>query len=87
LNLYRVEMRLAATAYIKAQSAGEAKRIAAVLRDKIVFVENSGEIEVSVLPFDDPKLPKVSFSPVAICQGPYHEFEPDLVVLRPRKRK
>ena len=72
---------------IRANTEERAKAVLDVLRDKIVFVENSGEIEVSVLPFDDPKLPKVSFSPVAICQGPYHEFEPDLVVLRPRKRK
>lgn len=78
LNVYRIEMRMSATLYVRAKSEKEAREIAKRSSLSVMRL-TPGEVEVSDSPFDSPELPDVSFSPVATVQGPYEEFDPDLV--------
>lgn len=78
MSVYRVEMLVAATAYIRADSEEEARQKADALKGQIVKLA-SAEIEVSDTSFDDTDLPDVSMSPVGICQGPDPDFSPDIV--------
>ncbi|MBI1202636.1 MAG: hypothetical protein GC182_09015 [Rhodopseudomonas sp.] len=64
MNIYRVDMRVCATAYIKANSPEQARRIACGLKGKSPDIADSeGEVAVSGLSFDNPNLPAVSLSP------------------------
>lgn len=70
MSLYRVEMRVYATAYIKAKSAKEAQRIARGLKDKFLEVEDAGgDIDISGADYYDPDLPDISFSPAMTVAG------------------
>ena len=72
-KVYSVDVKICATAYIKAKSAAEARTKALALKDKCLDVEDgvegNSEIEISNLRFDDPALPNVSLSPAMTCHG------------------
>lgn len=73
-QLYSIDVRVVATAYIRADSAEEATRIAREMKDSTLEVDphtSGGDVEVSGLQFDDPDLPDVSLSPAMTIVGPY----------------
>ncbi len=71
MPLYSIDVRICATAYIKARTKKAALEEARNLTDCSLFVkEDFGcEIEVSENRFDDPSLPDVSLSPAMTCHG------------------
>lgn len=71
-NVYSIDVRFYATAYIRADSEAQALEIAKGLKDESLEVEASGnsDIEVSGADFDSPELPDVSISPAMTCHGP-----------------
>lgn len=74
LGVYQIDLKVAATAYIKANSPREARKIAEEHFKNAVLTlpgGDNGEIEVSECQFDDPDLPDVSISPVMTINGPY----------------
>lgn len=69
-KVYRVEMKLVATAYIKATSPSAAMKIARRLRNQCPMVnDHGGDIPISGQKFDDPTLPEVSLSPAMTING------------------
>lgn len=67
MKLFRVEMTIAATAYIRAESAEEAEQKAEALAHEVLEVSDDNLI--SGLDFDDPDLPEVSLSPAMTILG------------------
>lgn len=64
MNLYQVELKIFATAYIKASSEDEAIAAAKELQGQSPAIADSeGDIPISGLAFNDPELPDVSISP------------------------
>lgn len=65
MKLYSVDVRVVATAYIKADSKEDAIQKARSLHGDCLEVEpgDECEIEISGLAFDDPDLPEISLSP------------------------
>lgn len=65
MNVYRIEVKVAATMYVKASGEKEARRFAEDFDCTTVqFGENETVVPVSGRMFDDPDLPIVSISPV-----------------------
>lgn len=74
MNLYSIEMKLCATAYIKANTPAEALAKAQALKDLSPILEaGEGDVEISGRQFDDPELPGVSFSPAMNIHGPFDD--------------
>lgn len=70
-SIYRIDVKVWATAYIRADSAEEATEIAKGLKQQGLEVSDAGgDIEISGLQYDDPELPDVSLSPAMTCHGP-----------------
>lgn len=82
--LYRIEVKLCATAYIKADSAESAKKAAKNLNGAWIVTDNSeeeGDVAVCGLPFNHPRLPDTSLSPAMTCYGPWdEETEPEQAI-------
>lgn len=66
MNVYSIDIRVAATAYIKASSRAEAIAKARGLHGDCLNVEDpaQSDVEISARRYDDPDLPEVSLSPV-----------------------
>lgn len=66
MNVYSIDIRLAATAYIKAGSKAEALAKAKSLHGDCLNLEDptQSDVEISARRYDDPDLPEVSLSPV-----------------------
>lgn len=80
MNLYSIDVRVYATAYIKANSAEEALELARAMKDTSLEVDDAGtEVAISGESFNDPDLPNVSLSPAMTVHGPDEGAEPDLV--------
>lgn len=65
MNVYRIEMKVAVTMYVRASSEAEARKLA--VEFDVTEVELSGNnslVPVSGRNCDDPELPDVSLSPV-----------------------
>lgn len=63
-KVYSIQFEVAATAYIRADNAADAKQIALKLQGLGLEVKDAGgDVEISGLAFDDPALPAVSLSP------------------------
>ena len=71
-QLFSIDVRMYATAYIRADSAEEATAIAKGLKDSAMEVatDSGGDVEISGLQFDDPDLPDISLSPAMTIVGP-----------------
>lgn len=70
MNLYSIDVQIAATAYIKANSEAEARAKAAALKDENpAILDSEGDVEISGASFDDPSLPDVSLSPAMTIKG------------------
>jgi len=80
-NLYSIDIKLYATAYIKADTEKEALKIARSLKmDGIELREDhDAEMPISGQQFDDPDLPDISLSPAMTIYGPDRGARPDLV--------
>jgi hypothetical protein len=79
MNVYSIDVRVYATAYIKANSAEEALEIAKGLKDSALEVDDAGsDVEISGAMLDDPDLPDVSLSPAMTVVGPDDGDEPSL---------
>jgi hypothetical protein len=65
MNVYRIEVKVAATMYVKAICELQARKLAAQCDvSEVRFSEHDTQIEVSGRMFDDPALPQISISPV-----------------------
>lgn len=72
MNLYSIEMKICATAYIKAKSADEAIEIAKSLANLCPDIaDHSGDVPISGGALSDPCLPDVSLSPAMTIHGPW----------------
>lgn len=71
MKVYRIDVKVWATAYIKASSAEEATKIARGLKNQFLEVSDAGgDVDISGLGYGDPALPDVSLSPAMTCHGP-----------------
>lgn len=80
MNLYRIDIKICGTAYIKAHTAEEAK---AKCNEHFkctgmeLIVDND---KISGKRYDDPKLPEVSMSPAISFYGPWSpKITPELM--------
>lgn len=66
MKLFRVDMVVYATAYVRAEDFRDAAAKIAKLRDCTLHVRDAAatEVPISGVPYDDPELPEVSFAPV-----------------------
>lgn len=65
MNVYRIEVKVWATMYVKAKTKDEArKKVEGYDVSEVWFAPGLGEVEVSDLCSTDPALPVVSMSPV-----------------------
>ena len=71
MNLYSIDVRVTATAYIKAGSRAEALAKAKGLHGDCLNAGDptQSEVDISGRKFDDPDLPEVSLSPVMTVWG------------------
>lgn len=68
MNVYSMEMWLAATIYVKAKNARQAKKLAkAWAEDTYEF--SADEVQISDKSFSNPDLPEVSLSPAMTGWG------------------
>lgn len=80
-NIYSVDMKVYATAYIKADSEAEALEIARTLRMDAWELPNgpiSEDVEVTGEQFSD-DMPEISLSPAVTCHGPDDDAVADCV--------
>lgn len=65
MKLFSIEVPIVATAYIKADSADEARTIARGLEGSALYLpdEWEGQVDISGKDNDDPDLPDISLSP------------------------
>lgn len=76
MNLYAIDIKIAATAYVKANSKDEAYSLVCELNS--TFLELKGDI-ISDLSFDSEDLPNLSLSPAMTIHGPFTANLVDLV--------
>lgn len=70
MSLYRVEVKICATAYVKANNPTEAiKKATALSGSSPDILDSGGEVPVSGAKFDDPALPEISLSPAMTIHG------------------
>jgi hypothetical protein len=70
MKLYRIDIQICATAYIKATSKTAAMTVAKGLKDSSPdILDSCGDVPVSGAQFDDPDMPKVSLSPAMTIHG------------------
>lgn len=76
MNLYSIELKVCATAYIKANSQGEAMAIANKLARRSIITNGDGaDVPISEHDYLDPSMPEVSVSPAMTITGVWSEFE------------
>lgn len=71
MDIYSIDIRITATAYIRASSEAHARTLANGLTGDCLEVAGVGQSEVAIsgLPFDHPELPDVSLSPAMTIWG------------------
>lgn len=79
-NVYSIDVKIYATAYIRADSEAEALKIAKAMKDDCLeLCEQDGDPAISGLNYDNPDLPGVSLSPAMTIYGPDEGDLPDCV--------
>lgn len=79
-EVYRIDVKIAGTAYVKAASADEALVKVRALANK-GFEFEAYDDTISDREFDDPELPEISLSPAMTIYGPFDDDAvPELVV-------
>jgi len=86
MNLYNITVQIAASAYVKADSAEEARRILeAELNDggACIEVEDAGpsDLPISDLQFSSPELPDISLSPAMTILSVWPDMATDEIEL------
>lgn len=73
MKLYSVDIKICATAYIKAKTPEEAFEIAKSLKHGALELspDEYQDIPISGRQYDDPDLPDVSLSPAMTVYGPF----------------
>lgn len=80
MKLWSIDIKICATAYIKAETEEEAMKIANDLKNNgLELDEQDGETPISCKQYSDPDLPDVSLSPAMTLYGPWEESTPDCV--------
>ena len=76
MDVYSIDLKLAASLFVKANSATEAydKIRTWVAHHEGIELTPDGEL-ISERPFDDPALPECSLSPAVTCHGVWDDFE------------
>ena len=82
MPIFRVDVQIVGTAYIKAPSVRIAATIANALKDSTLMVQeavNEGESDVPISGrrFTDPELPILSLSPAMTIHGVWPDAEPE----------
>jgi hypothetical protein len=70
MPVYRVDVMICATAYIKADSEQEARKKLAAIDGTTDATHPDSELPISGEQFDSPDLPEVSISPALTLRGP-----------------
>lgn len=79
MKVFSIDVRVYATAYIKADSAEEALALAKAMQDSTLTVTDAGsEVAISGVMLASDDLPRVSLSPAMTVYGPEDGFEPSL---------
>lgn len=82
-KLFRLDVQIAGTAYIKAGSAEAALEKAKTLNDAWIEIspseQRAGDIEISGRRFSDPGLAEITLSPAMTCHGVWPGAEPENV--------
>lgn len=84
MNVYSIEVKLCATAYIKAESEEEAEKIARANFGETCCgdlpIGEYGDPAISDKSYENPDLPDISLSPAVTFYGPYEgKWDLDLV--------
>jgi hypothetical protein len=75
-NLYKIDLKVCATAYIKAASTGDAmEKVRHLTRRSIVTNGGDGDVLISDLEYDHPGLPEISVSPAMTIHGVWSDVE------------
>jgi hypothetical protein len=75
-NLYSIDLKVCATAYIKADNAAEAMEKARKLNRRSVFADGTEiDIPVSEVEYANPDLPEISVAPAMTIHGVWSEIE------------
>jgi len=71
MNVYSVTIKIAATAYIKAETEADALRKAGALENCGLELPTGdmGDADICGLAYDDPELPEISLSPAMTMHG------------------
>lgn len=72
MPIYSIDLKVAATAYVKADTKEQA--IQALKDELCAFGTDISDFEVSGLPFDSEDLPDISLSPAMTVWGPWGEW-------------
>ena len=80
MPIYSIDIKIYATAYIRADNEKQAAERAASLENLILQVRDVGsEVAISGRDFTDPALPDLSISPAMTIVGPEDDDEPELL--------
>lgn len=82
MNLYSINVKLAATMYIMADSEDEAIRIARSTKDDCLEMRENWDCDIPVtdVSFSDPEMPPLSIAQSMTCHGVFDDNEtPELV--------
>lgn len=78
MPMFSIDVKIYATAYIRANTAADARRIAEEMKDYTLELdEQDGAVPISGLDYDDPELPPVSLSPAMTIHGPDDDAQPE----------
>jgi len=80
MPIYSIDIKVCATAYIRANNEQQAAERAASLENVILQVrDDDSEVAISGRNFADPELPDLSISPAMTIVGPEDDAEPELL--------
>lgn len=81
MPIYGIDIKVYATAYIRADNEKQAAERAASLENAVLQVQDAGsEVAISGRDFADPALPDLSLSPAMTIVGPEEDDEPERLV-------
>lgn len=79
MNLYRIDVRIYGTAYIRAADADEAKRAAQALDGAAIYINSADMEDAEITGEDYSELPEISLSPAMTVKGPDDNDTPEQV--------
>ncbi len=81
MPLFRVDIVLYASLYVRADGQAQAAQQAKSLANRVLVVADAGgsEVPISACRFNDPDLPDLSLAPAMTIIGPGDNDEPELM--------